>query len=237
MADGQVRRARSSGLPWSTPRCRRALQSRQVVAEVGGRIQLTPHELSRRQQRRQPAGRPRCGFYTGDAATIGWMTKRDGWAITEAGLEALDTYPTPDELFAELNRRYREIDQRRKQAQQNLSDVQQFIATTMRLVEPGTWTAHDDLAELAGTTGNGGRALPRQRQGQAAQCLPGARTPTAASQMRGCSTRCTAVPISAVGWPAKASCSMPEGGPRKIAADRRRAEGAARRTRRRGRAG
>ena len=52
--------------------------------------------------------------------------------------------------MAELNRRYREIDQRRKQAQQNLSDVQQFIATTLRLVEPGTWTAHDDLADLAG---------------------------------------------------------------------------------------
>ena len=32
------------------------------------------------------------------------------------------TYPTPDELFAELNRRYREIDQRRKQAQQNLGE-------------------------------------------------------------------------------------------------------------------
>src|SRR5260370_30774022 len=51
-------------------------------------------------------------------------------------------------------RRYREIDQRRKQAQQNLSDVQQFIATTLRMVEPGSWTAHDNLAELAGTTPN-----------------------------------------------------------------------------------
>ena len=102
------------------------------------------------------------------------MTKRGGWAITEAGIEALETYPTPDELFAELNRRYREIDQRRKQAQQNLSDVQQFIATTLRLVEPGIWTAHDDLAELAGHHRERGRRLPRQRQGQAGQCLPGA---------------------------------------------------------------
>ena len=59
-------------------------------------------------------------FHSGDAATVGWMTKRGGWAITEAGIEALDTYPTPDELFSELNRRYQEIDQRRKQAQQNL---------------------------------------------------------------------------------------------------------------------
>ena len=86
------------------------------------------------------------------AATIGWMTKRGGWAITEAGIEALDTYPSPEELFSELNRRYQEIDQRRKQAQQNLSGVQQFIADTLGLVQPGTWTAHDDLAELAGTS-------------------------------------------------------------------------------------
>ncbi|MGH3217988.1 MAG: McrB family protein [Streptosporangiaceae bacterium] len=80
------------------------------------------------------------------------MSKIGGWSITEAGVEALETYPTADELFAELTRRYREIDQRRKQAQQKLSDVQQFIATTLRMVEPGSWTAQDDLAELAGTS-------------------------------------------------------------------------------------
>ena len=40
------------------------------------------------------------------------------------------------------------------QAQQSLNDVQQFIATTLQLVEPGSWTAHDDLAELADTTPN-----------------------------------------------------------------------------------
>ena len=57
------------------------------------------------------------------------MSKIDGWSITEAGIEALDTYPTPEELCAELNRLYREVDQRRKQAQQNLSEVQQFIAS------------------------------------------------------------------------------------------------------------
>ena len=30
--------------------------------------------------------------------------------------------------------------------------MQQFIATALQLVEPGSWTAHDDLAALAGTT-------------------------------------------------------------------------------------
>ena len=123
----------------------------QVDEELRRRVQLTPQELSV-----DNSGLPRyaraVGFHTGDAATVGWMSKIGGWSITEAGVEALETYPTADELFAELMHRYREIDQRRKQAQQNLSDVQQFIATTLRMVEPGSWTAHDDLAELAGTT-------------------------------------------------------------------------------------
>ena len=35
------------------------------------------------------------------------------------------------------SRRYREVDQRRKQALQALNDVQQFIATTLQLVDAG----------------------------------------------------------------------------------------------------
>ena len=127
------------------------MQSRQVTAAVGERIQPTAYE----DERHRSGGNrweTALHFHSGDAATVGWMTKRGGWAITEAGIEALDAYPTPDELFAELNRRYREIDQRRKQAQQNLGGVQQFIAAALRLVEAGTWTAHEDLADLAGTT-------------------------------------------------------------------------------------
>ncbi len=77
------------------------------------------------------------------------MTKLDGWAITPAGIEALDSYPDPQELYTEVSRRYREIDQRRKQAQLKLSDVHQYIAAVLQLVEPGSWTAHDDLAQLA----------------------------------------------------------------------------------------
>jgi 5-methylcytosine-specific restriction enzyme B len=123
----------------------------QLLEELRSKVQLTPQELSV-----DNSGLPRyhraVGFHTGDAATVGWMSKIGGWSITEAGVDALETYPTADELFSELTSRYREIDQRRKQAQQKLSDVQQFIATTLRMVEPGSWTAQDDLAELAGTS-------------------------------------------------------------------------------------
>ena len=152
MADGQVRNALIVREILRTLRDASApMQSRQVAAAVGERIQPTPHE---RELLQSGSSRWETGlqFHSGDAATIGWMTKRGGWAITEAGLEALDTYPTPEELYSELNRRYREIDQRRKQAYQNLSEFQQFIAATIQLVEAGTWTSHNDLAELADST-------------------------------------------------------------------------------------
>ena len=125
----------------------------QVLDELRRRLELTSYELSVDNSGLQRYNRA-VGFHTLEAATIGWMSKISGWSITEAGIEALETYPDADELFAELRRLYREVDQRRKQAQQSLNDVQQFIATTLRLVEPGSWTAHDDLAQLADTSAN-----------------------------------------------------------------------------------
>ena len=89
------------------------LQPREAVDEIERRVQFTPYELERPADG-QSRWRVHLGWYTGDAATVGWMTKRGGWAITEAGIEALETYPAPDELVAELSRLYREIDQRRK---------------------------------------------------------------------------------------------------------------------------
>jgi 5-methylcytosine-specific restriction enzyme B len=91
-------------------------------------------------------------FQSGDATTVGWMTKRDGWSITPDGRAAMEKYAAPDPLYSEMKRRYREVDGRRRQAQQSLSDVHQFIADALQLVREGNWTAHDDLAELAGTT-------------------------------------------------------------------------------------
>ncbi len=122
----------------------------QVLVEVEKRIHPTPYEC---EQQRTGGMRWETAlhFYSGDAATIGWMTKRGGWSITEAGMEALDRHPSPDLLLAEKQRLYREIDRQRKDAQRNLGEVHQFLADTVGLVGPGTWTAHDDLAELAGT--------------------------------------------------------------------------------------
>ena len=91
-------------------------------------------------------------FKSGDAVTVGWMTKQGGWALVEGGIAALESFPVPDQLYAELERRGREVDQQRKQAMQALDDVQQFIAQAVGVVVARQWTAHADLAELAGTT-------------------------------------------------------------------------------------
>jgi 5-methylcytosine-specific restriction enzyme B len=129
-----------------------ALPAGDVIAAVRQRVHPTPYE-SQRLRGGQTRWETALHFATGDAATVGWMTKRGGWSITEAGLEALQEFPDPDLLRAELHRRYRLIDQQRKQAQQALSGVQQFIAEVIGLVGPGTWTAHEDIADLAGTSG------------------------------------------------------------------------------------
>ncbi|MEO3807276.1 AAA family ATPase [Nonomuraea sp. B1E8] len=52
-----------------------------------------------------------------------------------------------------MKRLYREIDEQRKQALENLSEVQWFIVDAIGLVEAGQWTSHDDLAELTGASG------------------------------------------------------------------------------------
>lgn len=123
----------------------------QVLEELRRRVALTPYELSL-DKSGAPRYEPAVGFDTGFAATIGWASKIGGWSITDAGIEALETYPDADDLWAEYGRRTREIDQRRKQALQNLGEVHQFIATALQMVDPGSWTAHDDLAALADTT-------------------------------------------------------------------------------------
>ena len=69
----------------------RSFPQQELDAELGRRVKLNYQELSV-----DNSGLPRyelaVGFHTGDAATVGWMSKIGGWSITEAGVEALDTY-------------------------------------------------------------------------------------------------------------------------------------------------
>jgi 5-methylcytosine-specific restriction protein B len=121
-----------------------------VVALVRERLRPTEHEreiLASGGERWETS----IGFVTGDAVTVGWMNKAGGWSISDAGAEALDTYPAPEDLFEELYQRRNQIHQRRKKALEALSEEHQFIASILEVVEAGFWTAHDDLAELADT--------------------------------------------------------------------------------------
>ena len=127
------------------------LPAGEVIGRVRSRFEPTPYE----------SGNVRTGgirweialrFQSGSAATVGWMTKRGGWALVEAGLDALEEFPNPDPLYAELLRRSRDVDQQRKQAMQSLNEVDQFISRAIDVVEAGQWTAHSDLASLADTT-------------------------------------------------------------------------------------
>ena len=191
------------------------LQPNQVLEDIRHRLVLTPRELSL-----DNSGIPRyekaVGFDTGFAATFGWTSKIGGWSITDAGIEALETYPDADDLKAELDRLYREMDHRRKQALQSLNEVEQFIATTLQLVEPGLWTAHDDLAELADTS-------PRQvadflaAQRSSCPTHTACCTRTEPSRPRECSTPLTEVALTCgAASPLRASSSTPTAMPGRI---------------------
>ncbi|WP_182883948.1 AAA family ATPase [Microbispora sp. H10949] len=125
------------------------LTKRQVTEAIASRFEFTPYE-----DQRDDHGRPRwevmLGWRTGDAGTVGWITKRDGqWALTEPGLDALETH-SETELFAELLRRYQEIRKHRLQAHKALSGSEQLLANALGVVPGGSWTSYRDLAEATG---------------------------------------------------------------------------------------
>ncbi|MCA2176679.1 hypothetical protein LDL08_10840 [Nonomuraea glycinis] len=77
-----------------------------VHEAVSGRVDI-PRDL----QRSDPHGEIRwwtqMSFRTGEAASLGWMTKRNGWAITSVGAKALDDFPGAA-IYRELQRQYRD---------------------------------------------------------------------------------------------------------------------------------
>ena len=173
MADDQVRYAQ---ILWETLEVLRdapaPIPSREMVARVRDRLRPTPYES---QENRSGHSRWETAmrFKSGDAATVGWMTKRRRLVDHRGWHRGAGNLPGADELWTELSTRYREIDQRRKQAQQDLSEVQQFIADTLAACRAG----HVDRTRRSrqhwrGRTADRGRALPRQRSSPVDQRLP-----------------------------------------------------------------
>ncbi|TYB36482.1 AAA domain-containing protein [Micromonospora sp. AP08] len=124
------------------------LPGKVVLAEVPQRIELTEAEL-RPQKSGAAAWVVAAHFHTGDAATVGWMVKRNAlWWITSEGRAALEAYPSADELYGEISRQYREIVRSRKQARKKYESKLHTIAAAVDNVPAGSWTAYEDLAEL-----------------------------------------------------------------------------------------
>lgn len=82
------------------------MAARDALEAVANRIQLTPHE----EGEYETGGRrfeKILRFATVDAVKAGWMIKTKGsWAITDAGQNALNTFPKPDEFYREASRLY-----------------------------------------------------------------------------------------------------------------------------------
>ncbi|MFV2083939.1 AAA family ATPase [Micromonospora sp. LOL_021] len=128
------------------------LHGRDVLDQVAERIDLNEAEM-RPHRNGSPAWAVAARFYAGDAATIGWLIKRDAlWWITDDGLAALDMFPDPDTLLSEINKRYNGIVRDRKAARKKYDDRLEKITSTLELVPAGSWTAYDDLAELVDGT-------------------------------------------------------------------------------------
>jgi alkylated DNA nucleotide flippase Atl1 len=129
---------RDAGRPLQPGEVREAVAARVAIAE--DQQEINAHG--------QPRWWAQLGFRTGEAASLGWMTKRNGWAITQAGTRVLDEHPGT-ELYHELVRQYRA---RRLPAQgRTFADPRwRVVLDALTRVTPGTWTTYGDLADLVG---------------------------------------------------------------------------------------
>lgn len=126
------------------------LHGAKVLELTAFKLQPTPYELAPIGRSDQPRWENHLRWRTGEAATIGWLSKRDAkWSLTTAGEMALDNYDT-DRLYAELSRQYREIRKLRAEAVAHLGSDEQNIVDAISVVDEGSWTSVGDLATHLG---------------------------------------------------------------------------------------
>jgi 5-methylcytosine-specific restriction enzyme B len=124
-----------------------------ALRRVHEAIDLTPHEDSH-----GPGGKHRTdtfvSFGSSWATTVGWMTKKGGWALTEAGAQALDNMPDKSVVYAVLHKLYRQTIKMRREAATTQKDPRwATVEEAMSLIPDGSWTAYKDLGELVGLPG------------------------------------------------------------------------------------
>jgi 5-methylcytosine-specific restriction enzyme B len=120
-----------------------------VLERVAERVELTPSELSR-----NASGSPRWDtflrFASGWGSRIGWISKRGGWSITEAGLAGTKGLGL-DELYREIKTRYRVVyKEDRKLTPRDPDPRWSVVRDALALIGGGSWTTYGDLAEVAG---------------------------------------------------------------------------------------
>ncbi|MGW5685665.1 AAA family ATPase [Nonomuraea sp. NPDC003754] len=122
---------------------------RETFDEVERRVEIAPEYLTS-YPNGEPRWRKQLGWRVMEAAALGWVTRRGGWSITEAGLQALEDYPGA-ELYRQVTTQYRAKHQSgKKYADLNGAPVAEALAR----LEAGSWTSHVDLAALNGTAWN-----------------------------------------------------------------------------------
>lgn len=138
----------------------RPLPPGEVRKEVEERVPIAP-ELRAPNAHGQARWWAQLGFRTGEAASLGWMTKRNGWAITEAGVRALQEFPGT-EFYRELARQYRA----RRLPPQNTDGPKPVPANTgrpepVRDATPAAFEQFQQNLEYARQLVDGGRNLER----------------------------------------------------------------------------
>ena len=83
----------------------RPLKPTEVREAVAEQVTIDP-EHEERNKDGQIRWHAQLSFRTGEAVKIGWMSKENGWGITELGIQALENFPG-EGLYRELSRQYR----------------------------------------------------------------------------------------------------------------------------------
>ncbi len=114
---------------------------------------LTDYELAPfRPDDDTPRWRLNLGWSTTDMVAAGWMTKgREGWAVTDAGREALASHPDGGGLEVDSEQAYREKVKARWESSPEDPGYAQILEAALELLEPGQWTSYSDLAAVAKT--------------------------------------------------------------------------------------
>lgn len=128
------------------------IQRAEVLRRVGMRLEFTDYELEPfREGSSQSRWENHLSWASTDMKAAGWIDKTAaGWAITDAGREALVTHPDGLGLEVDSARAYHD----RLRANRDASGAPTYatiLEAALEAVEPGTWTTYSDLAAVAGT--------------------------------------------------------------------------------------